>query len=401
MAGVNLELAVLAEREQPARKWRWPVDADERLRADWLRMVRAEQGMSAIDTSHLDRGRAGDHPPNEGRLDSLDTGPVGPEAPLSNEECNRGHIDPKDFRPVGRDDGHQRIDRGRFDCCQHCQVDRPDRARMASGKRDEILVGLFDGSKSFAELRNRALFEVNKLAHGQEASRKAVNFLWLAGLRRRMFLRHARCWRAGQMMTAILALVSGTVTAAAPITPLPWFEFRDYPMRAFEKNWEGVTKFELLVAPDGRIAGCTIISSSGHEELDKTSCFLASKRVTFRPATGPGGQPQWGVYRTQALWALPDRKINAAPGPDLEISLNKLPDGVTHPAAVKLAYAVDARGNASSCTVMPSSLRQPDVLVEIGCKELLQSANGKPVIGPGGQPVAAVKTGAVLFNPGR
>ena len=78
--------------------------------------------------------------------------------------------------------------------------------------------------------------------------------------------------------------------------------------------------------------------------------------------------------------------------------MNKIPDGASQPPAVKLAYAVDAQGNTSACTVMPTSLKQPQALVDVGCKELLGSENGKPVLNPTGQPVAAVKSGAVLFK---
>jgi TonB family protein len=194
-------------------------------------------------------------------------------------------------------------------------------------------------------------------------------------------------------------LFAGTVVAATPTTPLPWFEFEDYPMKAFEKKQEGVTKFELLVAPDGKIAECKVTESSGSAELDKTTCHLANRRVQFQAARGPDGQAVYGVYRSQAVWALPENVIKASPGPDLEVNLNKLPAGVAEPPVIKLAYAVDTQGKASSCTVMPSSLKQPDVLVELGCKELLSRDSG-PVVGPGGQPVPAVKTAAVRFNPG-
>jgi TonB family protein len=204
------------------------------------------------------------------------------------------------------------------------------------------------------------------------------------------------------MPAFLLPLISGAVVAATPATPQPWFEFKDYPMKAFEKSAEGVTRFELLIAPDGRIADCKVTSSSGNEELDKTSCFLASKRAKFRPARDADGRAVWGTYRTQALWALPEHKLISPPAPDLEVSLNQLPDGTKQPPAVKLAYAVDQQGNPSpgSCTLMPSSLPQPQVLVQLGCKELLERAPRAPVIDPAGQAVPAVKTGAVLFKTG-
>ena len=200
------------------------------------------------------------------------------------------------------------------------------------------------------------------------------------------------------MLTAALSMLAGSVVAATPVTPMPWFEFRDYPMKAFEKQWEGVTRFEMLISPDGSISDCKITSSSGYEELDKTTCYLATKRVRFRPARGPEGQAVWGIYRSQAAWALPDRTLEAPPPPDLEVSLNKLPAGALEPPAVKVAYAVDQQGNPSTCTLMPSSLKQPEVLVELACKELLGRTPKAPVIGPGGHAVPAVKTGAVLFK---
>lgn len=201
------------------------------------------------------------------------------------------------------------------------------------------------------------------------------------------------------MFSASLLLLAGSVSAASPVTPLPWFEFKDYPMKAFEKKAQGVTRFELLVSPDGAIADCSIVSSSGNAELDKATCYLATKRVKFTPARGEAGTPVWGIYRSQALWALPENRLSAPPAPDLEISLNKLPEGAKEPAAVKLAYAVDPNGNPSSCTLMPSSLKQPQLLVDLGCKELLKSAPRAPVVAPTGQAVPVVKTGAVLFKP--
>ena len=204
------------------------------------------------------------------------------------------------------------------------------------------------------------------------------------------------------MPALLLSLLSSAVVAANPITPQPWFNFmEDYPMKAFERKWEGVTQFQLLVSPDGSVANCSVIKTSGHELLDTTACFLAQKRVRFTPARGPGGQTVWGVYRTEAKWALPEHQLAGYAAPDLEITLNQLPAGAVAPPAVKLAYSVDTQGNVSQCTLMPSSVRQPQVLIDLGCKELLSRENGKPVLGPSGQPVAAVKTGAVLFKPGR
>jgi TonB family protein len=201
------------------------------------------------------------------------------------------------------------------------------------------------------------------------------------------------------MPAVLVSLLSGAVVAATPVTPQPWFEFKDYPMKAFEKSLQGVTQFELLLSPDGKIADCRVTESSGHDILDERTCFLATKRAEFRPARDENNMPTWGVYRSQAVWVLPEhRMVGANPGPDLEVSLNKLPAGTVEPPVVKLAYAVDARGKPSSCSLMRTAQSQPEILVTIGCKELFEEISHTPVVGPGGQPVPAIKTAAVRFK---
>lgn len=195
---------------------------------------------------------------------------------------------------------------------------------------------------------------------------------------------------AGLLMLAVIP--------ANPVTPIPWFTFEDYPMKAFEKKWEGITTFEILVTPQGTVANCRVTESSGHEELDRQTCFLATKRAKFAPAT-VDGRLVFGVYRSEAAWALPERSVGTKAGPDLEVTLNKLPEGTLEPPVVKVAYAVDASGQPSSCVAMPSARKQPPVLVELGCRQLLESIGNSPVVSSTGQPVAAVRTGAIKFRP--
>ena len=66
------------------------------------------------------------------------------------------------------------------------------------------------------------------------------------------------------MSAVLVSLLSGAVVAATPVTPQPWFEFKDYPMKAFEKSLQGVTQFELLLSPDGKIADCRVTESVPH-----------------------------------------------------------------------------------------------------------------------------------------
>lgn len=199
-------------------------------------------------------------------------------------------------------------------------------------------------------------------------------------------------------MLAFSALLLTSVTAAAPTKELPWFEFHDYPMRAFEKHQEGVTRFELLVDPNGRAANCTITKSSGFEELDVKTCKLASFRARFAPARSANGQAVYGLYRSQAIWVFPENVLpNTAPGPDLQVSINKFPQGTVDPPVVKLAYMVDQQGQVSGCGALHGERAQPQALVDLACRELPGKLRISPAKTAEGQPIAAVHTAAVEF----
>lgn len=195
-------------------------------------------------------------------------------------------------------------------------------------------------------------------------------------------------------MALFASLLASTVVAASPATPLPWYHFQDYPMKAFEEQWKGAATFELVVDPQGRPAQCNIIHSSGHASLDKETCFIAMHRARFTPARGPDGNAVHGSYRSMVKWHRPDQDtLQVEPGPDLEITVAALPAGAAAPAAVKLAYFVDAQGQPSSCTVLPESKAQPASLVEAACQQLFAKL---PATTAENRPI--VKTAAVLFT---
>jgi TonB family protein len=196
-------------------------------------------------------------------------------------------------------------------------------------------------------------------------------------------------------MMIIGSLIAGAVVATTSATPLPWFSLDDYPITAFRREWQGTTNFDVVVDPQGRSVDCKIAKSSGHEMLDRQACWVAMKRAKFTPAIGTDGQPAYGVYRSQVMWARPDRSgMQRNLGPDLEISVNQLPPGATGPAAVKLAYFVDASGSPSACTALPDSAKQPAQIVDLACQALFQQLPREAVTARGAT-VAAVKTAAV------
>jgi TonB family protein len=163
-------------------------------------------------------------------------------------------------------------------------------------------------------------------------------------------------------------------------------------MKAFQEQWKGAATFELFIDPQGRPADCAIVQSSGYAQLDRETCFIAVHRARFTPARGPDGTPVYGAYRSMVKWHRPDQdSLQVEPGPDLEVTVAALPPDTREPAAVKLAYFVDANGQASSCTVLPESAKQPLALAQAACQQVL----AKPAASAG-RPM--VKTAAVLFS---
>ena len=113
-----------------------------------------------------------------------------------------------------------------------------------------------------------------------------------------------------------------------------------------------------------------------------------SHRPSLIVVTGPSGAGKGTLIRK-----LLERV------PDLEVTVQALPEGTKDPPAVKLAYFVDAAGNPSACTALPDSKVQPKLLVDAACAQLFGKLARTPVTAAGAA-VPAVKTAAVLFTKG-
>ena len=80
--------------------------------------------------------------------------------------CNG--IDPEDQRPFLSDDVEKAFDAVGIDCCKHGFMDRGDRARMATGKCDQVLVRFHRFAEPVAELGYRAFFKGDHGRHWKE-----------------------------------------------------------------------------------------------------------------------------------------------------------------------------------------------------------------------------------------
>lgn len=99
-----------------------------------------------------------------------------------------------------------------------------------------------------------------------------------------------------------------------PVQPNPsprgntssWASTDDYPARALRQEEQGTTRFRVTVGPNGRVQDCQVTASSGHEDLDQTTCRLITSRGRFDPAKDADGNPMVGYWSSQVKWVIPD-----------------------------------------------------------------------------------------------
>ena len=83
-----------------------------------------------------------------------------------------------------------------------------------------------------------------------------------------------------------------------------YFRGGDYPAESVHLREEGLVAFRLLLDTAGRVAGCTILQSSGFERLDTATCRIATDRMRFAPALDRLGQPTHGTFDFRVTWKL-------------------------------------------------------------------------------------------------
>lgn len=141
-----------------------------------------------------------------------------------------------------------------------------------------------------------------------------------------MGLRHNRLFYALLPLGAVGGLVAVDVAAQLPAPPLPpvrdpndksrplspagnpgqWATNDDYPAAAMREEREGTSGFRLTIDANGLPTACDIIASSGHADLDSTTCRLLIERARFRPGLDAAGKRVGGTYTNRIRWQIPD-----------------------------------------------------------------------------------------------
>ena len=78
----------------------------------------------------------------------------------------------------------------------------------------------------------------------------------------------------------------------------------DFPAVAVRKGIEGAVAVALLIDEKGKVADCTVVSTSGAPALDAQSCYVITRRAKFKPAIGSDERPARDSYLQRINWRL-------------------------------------------------------------------------------------------------
>lgn len=180
----------------------------------------------------------------------------------------------------------------------------------------------------------------------------------------------------------------------------------EYVLRA------GINRFVLTrttVGLDGIPQNCVIERSSGDAALDAYTCAIIVKRARLRPAKWIDGSPSYSVLRVPISWTIggppSSSELQKAYRADIDIMVNRLPDGAKSPISVRLMIAVDQNGRPVACDEAPRpSGRSHDKvfpkLVPIACQQMMSQYKAIPAKDESGKPVRSVQNATVDFSSG-
>ena len=215
----------------------------------------------------------------------------------------------------------------------------------------------------------------------------------------------------GDLVTEVVAENPGEKMAPAT-NPGSWATNDDYPVSAMREEREGTTGFRLTIGVDGLPTQCEIISSSGHADLDTTTCRLIMERARFTPGRDKNGKAVGGTYSNRIRWQIPegngfevevagfaiDEAQESWPrGPLPDEAFKRIDPAAHYPAAARAAgeegvvhmeLGIDAAGQVTGCKINESSLSA--ALDDAACALMRSDGKFSPALDSDGKPVRSV-----------
>jgi TonB family protein len=209
-------------------------------------------------------------------------------------------------------------------------------------------------------------------------------------------------------MITVFALLAAPLSAPPPQQLPGLVSVEDYPPTALDRGEQGPVYVQVLINPDGRVDSCTVLLSSGYNDLDDATCRLVTARVRFSPAQNESGKAIYGTYRQVINWRIANRGLPIGPGlppeipPDLDLTISQAPPGVKLPMRFAVRFLIKADGTASRCDfsndwVSRPQVLPPKVLVDLACQAVMQSAV-RPVRNHENEPIEVSDGATVRFS---
>ncbi|CAN5411415.1 hypothetical protein BH09PSE4_BH09PSE4_05840 [soil metagenome] len=110
-----------------------------------------------------------------------------------------------------------------------------------------------------------------------------------------------RKWGVNMNARSKLRSVALTVEPSATA----WFRSSDYPSKANQRGQQGKSTLKILVSDLGKPTGCSVVETSGFDELDRRACEVILKRGRYSPALDVAGKPVPSEAIESIDWVLP------------------------------------------------------------------------------------------------
>lgn len=184
--------------------------------------------------------------------------------------------------------------------------------------------------------------------------------------------------------------VAAQMSAPLILDPKPLFSTEDVPAYIATPGTTALVLTRTTVRPDGKVQDCSVEQSSGNSKIDAYTCALLLKRRKFAAAAKwPDGSSAYGVIRLPVAWGSTP-PLSKSPV-DLEVMVNKLPDGMGSPAFAAASIAADEGGHLVSCQGTPL------LLIQLACDQLTKTYTAIPAKDAEGKPVRSIQTAMVRF----
>lgn len=200
------------------------------------------------------------------------------------------------------------------------------------------------------------------------------------------------------MSVLLSALATSMLSAPVPGKNVSKALLREYPTSAVARNKSAAALVEFWVDPKGKVYQCKTLTFLGDEKLASEACRILLKS-SVRPARDVDDMAAYGRVRTVVSFFIPSTKQgreveNAVGGPDLVLSVNRLPAGSEGELSTELVALVDTEGRIVQCEF---SEKAPADYARAACDSL--SANQLPKgLDKQGSPVPYVTSLNVRFT---